>query len=244
MKNMNDLGKKIIDSALSLGAKEAEVFIINSKNTKITVRDFDVEDIHQANEQGLALRIFKDNKLGFHYSTNLDINNINNISKSAIDNALENEADEYNFLNNSPEKITIYPDIYDQQLIDTPISDKIELTKSIEKTAKSTDKRVIKTEYVSFDETIHNILLINSHCFENNYKGTVCGGMAELIAEENGSMETGFGFLYSTHISRFDPVFVGKEAEEDAVSMLCAPSIDTASSAASFPTNTGSNLLI
>lgn len=225
---MNDIikfHKDLLSSALSLGADEAEVFTLNSNNTKITVRNNDVEDIHKANEQGLALRIFKNKKLGFYYTTNLDTQNIKHISKAALDNALENEADENNGLNNSKKKTNIIPNIYDQNLIDTTINQKIELAKSIESSAKNFDKRVLKTEYVSFDETIYTIFLTNSFGFENTYKGTVCGGMAELIAEENNLMETGSGFSFSTHLNQFDPHFVGKEAAQDAISMLGAVSI-------------------
>ena len=220
--NYIQLAKQIVNKACKKGADGAEVFIINSEDTKITVRNSDIEDLHQAQQQGLALRVFKDHKLGFYYTTDLDKNNIENITSSALQNSSENDSDELGGLNEAKDNINVFPNIYDQELSDISISKKIELTKMMENEAKKIDKRVNKTEYVAFEEKISHLYLVNSLGFENSYKESICGGIAELIAEEDGAMETGSGFSFTTHFNNFDPCLVGREAAEDAISMLGA----------------------
>ncbi len=65
---MKEVAKKIVDQALSSGADEAEVFMIESEGKGFSIEKNSVSSLSGGLERGLGIRVIKDRKSGFAYS--------------------------------------------------------------------------------------------------------------------------------------------------------------------------------
>ncbi|MEK7332809.1 MAG: DNA gyrase modulator, partial [Nitrospirota bacterium] len=67
-----EFASRIVELALKKGADQAEVYIKSSKNLSLEVKNLAVDAIESSLAFGYALRVIKDGRLGFSYSTSAD----------------------------------------------------------------------------------------------------------------------------------------------------------------------------
>ena len=217
----HDTLKKIKSRGLDL----AEIYLINSRTTKIDVLNQKIETSDAINETGMAIRVIKDRRLGFSFTSDLEPSQIDNCIEQAIAAAAFTADDPYNQLPlpSLLEKQGL--DIYDPAIDQTPIQQKIDLALRVERAAYQTDKRIKKTEKVSYSDSESEIWIVNSLGTDVNYRSNYCGAHADVIAEDGLEMESGFGFDYKLHITDLDPNKIGREAAERATQLLGAKPI-------------------
>jgi len=216
-----DILKKILKKDID----QAEVFIASNQTLKIDVLDRKVESIDEIRDAGCGIRIIQDQKLGFAFTSDLDGTVIDETIGQAIANAKNSEADEFLTL---PRRIPAKQDklnLYDKQIPSTSVDKKIELAFKIEETAYKADKRVKKTEKVSYEDSESEVWIVNSNGVDVNYKINYCGGDAGVIALEGPEMQAGFGIQFVKKFEDLGPEKVGKEAAERASQLLGAKSI-------------------
>src|SRR5882672_8471609 len=66
-----DLAEKMRVQAERSGAQEAETYIESSTTTEVRVRQGQIELLQQSIVQGIGLRVFRDRRMGFLYTTDL-----------------------------------------------------------------------------------------------------------------------------------------------------------------------------
>lgn len=236
--------KSILESILKRDVDQAEVFLASSKSLKIDVLNQKVESIDGIRDLGLGIRIIKDKKLGFAYTSDFDETVLEEIINQAIENAKSSEADEYNSLpNNLAPSSVIDLELFDPKIAETPIKEKIELALKIEEAAYKSDKRVKKTEKVSYSDSESEAWIVNSNGVNVNFKINYCGAVADMIAVQNGEMEAGFGLDFVKKFDDFKPEKIGKEAAERAAGMLGAKSIPSQKLPLILDPHVGTNIL-
>lgn len=215
-----------IEKAIKLGADNAEVFLLNSRDFNIQIANQNIDTIKLAEERGLGIRIFKDQHLGFAFTSDLNQTAIDQVIGKALDNSRYTAQDK-NLL--MPERVETYPslDIYDQEISKNSVEQKIELAKEIEAFAKKYDPRIKITERAAYEDSEYEIWIVNSQGLKGYYQGGYCGGYALVVAEEKGENQTGFGMQYSLKYNQLDPEKIGKEAGERAVRLLGAQSVSS-----------------
>ena len=67
-----DLVDQVRQQAERSGAAEAEVFVEFGKITEVRTRQRELEVVQQSSSLGLGLRVFKDRRMGFAYTTDLE----------------------------------------------------------------------------------------------------------------------------------------------------------------------------
>ena len=155
---------QILEAVLKKGVDQAEVYLSSSKTTKVSVLNGKVESSDEIANAGMGIRIIKDKKQGFAYTSDLDEFVKDFTISKAIENAKNSEADEYLSLPEKSEDQTIKPsDLYDPEISKTPIEKKIELALKIESSAYKADKRVKKTEKVSYTDSEAEVWIVNSN---------------------------------------------------------------------------------
>ncbi|NQT29232.1 MAG: TldD/PmbA family protein [Candidatus Saganbacteria bacterium] len=225
--------KSILESILKKDLDQAEVYISSSKTLKITVLDQKVESINEIKEQGVGIRVIKDEKLGFAYTSDFNPDTLSDTIKLAIANAKSTNADKYNGF---PTKETQRHsdtatsqhsniELYDKKITQTSIEDKIKLALKMEAAAYKADKRVKKTEKISYSDSEISISIANSNGIEGHYRSNYCGGFCDVIAKHNGEMNSGFGFDFVKRLDDLKPQAVGAEAARRASQLLGAKSI-------------------
>ncbi len=223
---------------------QAEVYLSSSKTLKIDVLNQKVESIDGIRDLGLGIRIIKDKKLGFAFTSDLDETVLEETIDQAIENAKSSEADEFNSL---PNQLTNQPtnqlNLFDPKTEKTSVKEKIELTLKIEDSAYKSDKRIKKTEKVSYSDFESEVWIVNSNGVAVNFKINYCGAIADMIAVQNGEMEAGFGLDFVKKFDDFKPEKIGKEAAERAAGMLGAKAIPTQKLPLVLDPHVGTNIL-
>ena len=107
------LGVKAVEKALKIGSDNAEVFLLNARDFNIQVANQKIDTIKLAEERGLGIRVFKDRRMGFSYTSDLNDTAVDQVVEQALANSLNTAHDEYLTL---AEKTESYPalDLFDQ----------------------------------------------------------------------------------------------------------------------------------
>lgn len=236
------LAADLVEKAQKRGASLSEVYITNAKELSIEVSNQEIETLKMAEEHGLGIRVIIDQRMGFAYSSDFSSQALDEAVNMALANAQMVNQDQFNTF---PSQVREYPqlDLYDPQIADTPMEDKIELAKEIERQARSYDPRVTITESCTYQESQYFVALANSLGINNTYRGAYCGAYGFLVAEENGESQTGFGLQYGLKYRDLDPAKVGREGAEKAVRMLGAKEIRTQKAAVVFDPYVATNFL-
>ena len=230
--------KSILKSILNKDIDQAEVYFSSSKTLKIDVLNQKVESIDKIRGQGLGIRIIKDKRLGFAYTSDFDESMLEDTINHAIENAKNSAADEFHSFpykqknrrteeqkNQKTKKPKNQLNLYDQAINEIPIGKKVELALKAEESAYKSDKKVKKTEKVSYVDSEIEMQVANSNGINVNYKTNFCGADAQVIAVKNGEMEYGLGISFVKKFKDLEPISIGQEAAERAGQLLGAKPI-------------------
>lgn len=218
------MGGRTIESGLKKGADMVEVYLSSGRELEIEVRDEKVETMKLAEERGLGLRIMKEGRSGFAYTSDLKWESIEEIIGQAMANASSVSEDRYRIM---PAPAPSYPavNLYDRKIIDTPVTEKIKLAINMEEAAKKTDPRVTIIEGSTYTDTETEITLMNSLGVNLSYRGAYCGIYIALVAVEGDDSQTGMAMKFGTSYDELDAWATGREAATRAVRMLGARTI-------------------
>ncbi len=221
-----NIGKDLVAKAKNLGVDAAEVYIIQSQDLSIEVSNGEIETLKNAESKGMGIRVFKDEGMGYAFSSDFSNSALETVVQQAVANSAIVEKDPFNKM---PDGFYDYPklDLYDPEIVSTDLEDKINLAKEIELAAKAEDKRITITENSTYQDSVYSITIVSSHGLEAVYKGAYCGAYAFLVGEENGDSQTGFAVQYGLKYAQLDPQKIGREAAQKAVRMLGAKEIAT-----------------
>lgn len=237
-----ELAAYVVKKAREMGAGQSEAFLINSRELSVDVREGQVETMKLAEDRGLGIRIFKEGRIGFAFTSDLDKQAVNDIIAQALKNSDKTTADEFNSL---PETAGNYPqlDLFDPAIHQVPVEDKIALAKHIEEIAKNYDRRITNTERAAYFDVEYAVTLANSLGVAATYKGSYCGAYMDVVAEENGDSQTGFGLQFVLKYRDLDPKAIGEEAAEKAIQKLGAKTVSTQKAYVVFDPYVATNFL-
>lgn len=222
------LAEKIVKKALSLGADEAEVYLENTSRLDLDVRNGEVETVKQAASKGLGLRIFKEQKLGFSYTSDFSPESLDDFTKKTVQLSLVAEPKPWNGLPDLREGKLKELDLYDPSIAEIPNDKKIEMAKKVEKLTLAYDKRITKSRGGSFSNNEREIILVNSKGVSHSHKTTSVGFGVGVIAGEGNSMQSGFWRSSKRHFKDLDTIeFVAGEAGKRTVEKLGARPVPT-----------------
>ena len=224
--SFSELARQVVEKAQSLGADQSEAYLIKSKDMTIDVREGEVETLKLAEDRGLGIRVFRNGRIGFAYTSNLEKAVVDEIVKQALANSDKTSPDQFNYM---PKPGGPYAtlDLFDGQIQKSPVEEKIDMARTIEKAAKGVDKRITNTERSSYFDAEYDVTLVNSLGISADYRGAYCGCYADLVAEQDGDSQTGFAIKMSLNYKDLDPEAIGREAAEKAIRKLGAKTIGT-----------------
>jgi PmbA protein len=220
------IAERVLIEARNAGAEQGEVYCVRNKTLEIEVSGREVETMEVSEEEGVGLRVIRDGRMGFAYSSKLTDMSLRDLAHQAVENSKYNEVDQYhNFP--KPQPSNLQWDIYDPEILRASIEGKIRIAKKVEETALQQDKRIKKSEKVAYHDSVYNITIINTNGVNVEYQGAYCGCYGIMVAEENGDVQTGMGLDYKLKFRDLDPEQIGREASKRALQMLGAKSVET-----------------
>ncbi len=220
------VAENAVDRARKMGAQLAEAYISSTKELNIDVREAQVETMKLAEERGLGLRVVRDGRTGFSFTTDMSRQGIEEVSKQALANCEITAEDPYNTL---PSPGRAYPDldIYDPDIREATVEDKIEMAKVMEEAARAYDPRVKIIESSTYQDGESLVTVVNSLGLSSVLKGSYCGIYLALAAGEGENSQTGFAMDFSLKYNSLKPEDIGREAARRAVRMLGALPVTT-----------------
>ncbi|RMG66732.1 MAG: TldD/PmbA family protein [Nitrospirae bacterium] len=213
----------IIKEATTVSATKAEVFALYSKTLNIEVKDQDVENLDVSESTGYAVRVIKDSRPGFAYSTEPE--RYKEVVKEAIKTAGLTSEDP--FCDIPPPAEIKGVKTFDKNISSLNQERAIQLVMEIERAALGSDKRVKRVRKAGGTFTESEIYIVNTEGINSSFKATSCTAHITVAAEEAGQAQMGWGYQGSRRLSDIDFSEVGKEAAQRAVSLLGAKKAKT-----------------
>lgn len=171
-----------------------EIFIANSETIEVESKNDILSFAKQEIEKGVGIRIIKDNKIGFAYTTDLD--KIYETAQKALDNAKLNKLDEnYEFAH--VEKVTDVKGTYDARYDDLSLDECCKFLENIIERTKDNDCNVTSA---GFSASKGEELIINSNGVSIYDKGTGFSGGLSIYIEKDGQYAASYDYNSSRHL--------------------------------------------
>lgn len=204
---------------------QIEIFKTTSKTTTIDVRNEKIESFEATNDGGIAIRVIKNNKLGFAFTTDFEEENLQQTLELAFSLAKNNSEDLFYSI---PQPKPFTPMVtYNREISEVPFEEKVKLALLAEKSAFSHDKRIKKTEKISYMDSETKVELLNSSGFYGVYNVNYYGVSCDVIALQDKACESGSYFKISNKIDNGIFEKTGIEAAKKACELLGASTIES-----------------
>lgn len=215
-----------VELARKHGAGEAEGYATSAEELQVEVRDGEVENLKQATERGVGVRVLVEGRLGFAFASDLSRDALEKAAVAAVEMAGLADFDRYNVFPAPPPG---YPqlELDDPRIKEMPLEEKIALAREIEAAGRDYDPRVSLTEACAFHQATITVGLASSRGLQTEFSAAYCGGHAFLVAVQDGDYQTGFSLRYGWHLEDLNPGEIGRQAAVRAVQMLGAKSISS-----------------
>jgi len=225
--------KEIMDRVRSQaersGAAEAETYLEVVRFREVRVRQREIELLQQSAIQGLGLRIYRDRRMGFMYTTDMRAPVLDEMVNRTI--ALAGEAtprDE----NKLPDEIppqTQELEIYDDAVARLTPPDQIALARAAEENAFARDKRIRTTQDARCGMQMNEVHFSNTFVGYQTYRTTTCWLSVGAIATDGLKKREGFfGDRKRILLDLETPERVGRKAADRALNKLGAAPVPSA----------------
>ena len=170
-----------------------EIYVDESKLIELDSKQDELDFAKEEIEAGIGIRVIKDNKIGFAFTSNL--NKISETAKQSIENTKLNKIDEnYSFA--EVEKVKDVKKVYDKKFNDLDLNESVELLKSVISQAIDSGCEVTES---GFSASAGRSLILNSNGVSIENKGTGFGIALSVTIQKDGEVAT----AYNSSSSRF-----------------------------------------
>ncbi len=172
---------------------EWEIYISNGESVEIESQKDVLNFAKKEVEQGIGIRILKDNKMGFAYTT--DLNKIRETAEKSLENSKLNKADE-NYEFSKPSKVKEVKGRYDDNYSNLSADDYCEFLENIIARTKENKCEVITS---CFSASQAGELILNSNDVSLYDKVTGYSGELSVNLERNGEYATAYDYGISRY---------------------------------------------
>lgn len=234
--------EELVKRCLKKGADAAEVYLEMSRNLSLEVRKGEVETVQEAAGGGAGIRVFVKGKMAFASSNDLGEKSLDDAVTRAIEFARITTPDPNNVLPDDP-GITEVAGLYDPQIAQIPMEQKIELARTTEKLAMK-DPRITKSDGARYQESEAEITIANSNGLLKSYKSGGCAFGVSVVAEKGEQKSSGYEFCSRRFYKDLkSPEEVAAKAAREAYEMLDPRPVKTQQAAVIFSPDVAGALL-
>lgn len=206
---------EIAKKELENNCDDYEIYVDESKSIDLDSRKEELNFAKEEIEKGIGIRIIKDNKIGFAFTSNME--KIAETAKQAIENSKLNKIDE-NYAFSEIEPVCDVKDVYDKKFNDLSVDESVELLKTIISHASDSGCEVTGS---GFSASAGKSLIMNSNGVSIENMETGFGMALSVTIQKEGQIAT----AYESTSSRFYDLDGEKLANE--VCDLAKRSLDT-----------------
>lgn len=216
---MNPKLKKIADRLTAKKIPLYEIYLEESANLAVEVREGSPHSLDRGLLLGYGLRILKGNQIGFAYSTLFERADIDAVINRASESAAYSTPDDGHSF---PPILAKYPpvDNWDPRLQKISIEEKIDLARSLESDALAHDSRIKRVRYAAFSEVAQKIFLFRPDGGELFHQKTHCCLTLMAVAEAGSLSEMAEDSLESPFWQDLKPRDFARSVATEAVERL------------------------
>jgi PmbA protein len=236
------LAEESVRKCLKKGADAAEVYIETRRDLSLEVRKGEVETVQEAAGFGAGIRVFLKGKMAFSSSNDFGEKALDDAITRAIEFARITTPDPNNII---PEAkgMTEVPGLFDPQIAQIPMEQKIELARTTEKLAMK-DPRITKSDGARYQEAEGEVIIANSNGLLKSYRAGGCGYGVSVVAEKGEQKSSGYESCTRRFYAELKPAEeIAAKAARDAYEMLDPRPVKTQQAAVIFSPDVARALL-
>jgi PmbA protein len=216
-----NFGKKGVDTAVKIGANEAEAYLSMSNGISIDIERGQIVRSIKSMDQGLGVRAVYSKAVGFSYTNTLTNKTVNDTAERAFRAAKASRSDKswVNFA--KPSNYGETKRTYDKRIVDLSSNVLVDVAVDMLDAVGRRDKRVMVVAG-GVSSSVFGTAVVNSHGIEVSEVGTAVGCSMETIARDGADVTPACFELDTKRIYDIDPVAVGNEAARQAIYSLGA----------------------
>jgi PmbA protein len=223
-----DFIERIRVIAQNSGAQEVEVFAEVTTINEVRIRGHEVELLQQSVLNGVGLRVLRDSKIGFMYTTDYEPADINELILRTVALAAEATPREENRFPNQPLPAQGFLDIYDDTIPPMTPLDLVPIARAVEQGAIASDKRIQTVRDARAGVSTREVYFTNTYIQYQTYASTTCWRGCTAVATQ-GSIQREGSFMDRRRIysDLTTPDRVGQLAARRALGKLGAKPVPT-----------------
>ena len=214
-------------------ADDVEIMLSENNSFSVKVNQQEIESFNYADSKGISVRVIKDDKTGYAYSEKFDEESFKMIIDEAIANSRYSQEADKPLMANYPD-IENKPEVYNEELNNVDIKDKIKMAKDIEKLAFEADKRVFNVPYALYGDSTYYLRIANSKGLAKEDKRNSAYAYAVVLTEENEDKRTGMEFTVGRDFSKFSAKELAEQSVKKGIELLGGEVLETGKYAAVF----------
>jgi PmbA protein len=214
-----DFARKTISK---VSPDEYEVYVSRSSATKVEAKDQKIESLTRADDVGLSVRLKRQNRVGFSFTTSLTESAIQHAVQSALEISEVMPEDQDITLGGFAKQLPEIENRHDQAGLDRDIEEKIQLAMRLERLCREADSRIQTVRSASFSESEREILLTSHEGNTLRHRATLFYSGLSCKAEEKGEAQMGYESVFSHLLSKLDVDFCARSGAESATELLGA----------------------
>jgi PmbA protein len=226
-RDLLEVCRKVVARARKAGATQAEAYAERTREASVRVRDGEIEDLVEATGKGLGLRVIRDGRLGFAYTSDFSEDALADFVKRALALARVSERDPANRLPDAKALEKRNPELhglFDPEVEALTAQWKIDAARLIEKAARAEDRRISGFEAVGAGDHLEEVAIASSEGLEDRHRGSYVFLYAMPVAKtDDGQLQTSYWVDYKRRVRDLEtPEEVGRTAARRAARMLGA----------------------
>ena len=203
-----------------LNPDQFELYFEKRASTKFDSKDQQIDSLSRSEDVGLSVRLIKDHRMGFSYTTSLEKSAVERAINTAIEISAVMPADDCNGLYSFSSFVYPAVDALDMRGIESSTASKIELAKALEAACRKADSRIQNVRAASLSEVLSEVYIIDSHGEHIEHKMTMFSASITCKAEQNGDSQMGGDFGFSNYLDNLQIAQIAVSAAGYATELL------------------------
>jgi PmbA protein len=205
-------------AAQAEAGEQVEAYVSAGTSTSVDAYQGEIESLTQAGSSGVGIRVIRDGRTGFAWATSLDDEIVAETLAEARDNRPFAEPDEFAGLA-EPDGVATTPlDVYRDEVLATPVDDKVALAIELERMVRGADPRVRGVRSASYQDGEGAFALATSTGIRAGGRATTAYVSVSALADDGDVSVIAGGYS----IGRAPGDLSLQEASDDAVDRLLA----------------------
>lgn len=223
---MGDFYQKVINMGLKKGADQIELFLLDGFTDVVQLENNGIKVTESKTITGIGVRAYTNKGLGIATTSLLEEESIKEIVLKAVKLSKLSPPD--NLFKSLPTSFESYPQVeglFDKEIINLPDDKLTEMAIEAIDCANETNKNIITSG--NFSRTYAQETIYNSLGIEVSQKLSSISGVIFAKAQKKDDISTSWDYQKSRNLKDFKPDKIGREAANNAISLLGSKKIKT-----------------